>query len=82
VSFGCKMDDCIDLILMKNGINEIPVTNVTLNKGIPGGISNVIQVLQVSGIGKSILINDTNIPIFMQQIMDEIGSDEPGTAGH
>jgi hypothetical protein len=67
---------------MKNRINGIPVTYVALNKGVPGGISNVIQVLQVSGIGKSIHINDTNISIFTQQIMDEIGSDEPGTAGH
>ena len=77
------MNDAIDVILAENRANRLLVADVCLYKCIVGQVLNVLQVLKISRIGQLVHVDDTDrIPVFLQHVMDKIGTDKARTAGY
>ena len=63
----------IDIILRKNPRDCLLVADIGLDKGIIGLVFQVLKVLQISGIGQQIHIDDTNlIPVLAKHIVNVI----------
>jgi hypothetical protein len=81
VALGSKMDNCIDFVVVKNCIDNIPVADVTLDKSIMGIFFNTFQIIEIAGIGQDIKIDDLTIRMGIHHVSDKIAPDEACTAG-
>ncbi|MBA7702087.1 hypothetical protein ES703_110841 [subsurface metagenome] len=74
------MDNTLDFF--KYLLDKLLIPNVTVDKFITGIILHILEVIQVSGIGELIQVDDSAFRITLQHIMDEIASDKTRTASN
>lgn len=77
-----KVDDEIRVILPDERGHKLLVADIAVDKDVPLVVLDVLQVLQIAGIGQGIQVDDANVRILFQHIVDKGGSDKPGAAGN
>ena len=82
MAFGGEVGDGVDGVLAQQPIHQWPVADVALNEGMPGGIGQLAQVVQRTGIGQQVKGDDAGVRLGRQQVADEIAADETSAAGH
>ena len=77
-----EVHDCIGT--SHNAVNEVGVRNVALDDGQASGKlgGHVGQGRTVAGIGELVQDDDVDVRVVLQQRVNEIRSNEAGTAGH
>ena len=63
-------------------LHQLPVTDIALHKVVTGVLFHRRQILQIAGIGQRIQIHKLDITAFPQDVLNKIGADKPGAAGH
>ena len=82
MTFGSKMDDAVNPMLLHKGQDGIKITDVCLHKGIIGPVLYVLQVGKVAGVGQFININYVIIRIFLSKKTNHVAAYKPGTSGN
>lgn len=82
MAFGGEVDDGIDEVFAQQPIHQRSITDVALNKGMPGRVGEIAQIVRRAGIGQQVEIDNVDIGVGRQQVADEIAADEAGAAGH
>ena len=73
---GGKMDHRIDHLFGKQAVDRRCVTDIRSDKMIPWTFSNTLQVLQVTGVGQLIKVDQPPLGSLAQEHTDKIGTDE------
>ena len=81
MAFRREIDHIVDVVFGKDFFHRGFVADIRVDKGIPGIVLDRGQVLQVARIGELVQVQDTDVLIFLQHILHEIGADESGAAG-
>ena len=77
----CKMNDTINIILIKDLHDSFAVADISLNESVVLSVLNVLEVLKVSCIRQLVYIDDTDlVVVFLKHVMNVVGTDESGTA--
>lgn len=76
-----EVDDEIRVILPDEGRHKLLVADIAVDKDVPLVVLDILQVLQVAGIGQGVQIDDANVRVLFQHIVDKGSSDKPGAAG-
>ncbi len=77
MAFGCKVDDIIRIVLSDQVGDERFVADVALHKDVTGVILDVLQVLEVAGIGQLVEVDEADVLILFQHIVDKVRADKP-----
>ena len=82
VALGGKVDDIIGVILGDQVGDQGLVADVALHEDVAGVALDVLQVLQVAGVGQLVQIDEADVLVLLQHVMHKVGADETGTAGN
>ena len=82
VALGGEMDEGVNLVFAQQAVHQPPVANIALDEDMPGGIGQIAQVVQRTGVGQQVEVDDADFGIGDQQMANEIAADETGAAGH
>ena len=80
VGFGREIHDDVDVVIGQGRGHTVEVTDVALHEGDP--VLHIGQVGPVACVGEHVEGHDGVIGMAVDPVADEVGSDEPGTAGH
>jgi hypothetical protein len=75
-----KVDDCINAIIYYLS-HAFTISNVSPNKEVPVVALNILQVVKVPGIGKLVNINNRIGRMVIEEVSDEVGTDETRSTG-
>jgi hypothetical protein len=67
MAFGGKVDDGIELILFEEFFDAGFVGDIPFLKGVVGGVLNVFQVGEITGIGKRVEVDDMVLRILIDE---------------
>ncbi len=76
------MQHTIWFVLVKNAVDSISINNIRLNKGVIRRILNILQILQVAGIGKQVKIYDAVIGVLVHKQAHHMAADKTGSSGY
>ncbi len=82
MTLGGEVGDGVDLMFAQQAVDQRPVADVALDEKMPGGIGQVAQVVQRTGVGQQVEIDNANLRISGQQMADKVAANEAGAAGH
>ena len=78
---GGQVDHPVDRVIGKEFFQEWGIDNITFDKTIIGEVLDILQVLQVSGIGKLIQVDNLIFRVVKNYFSNHMRSDKTGTAG-
>lgn len=81
MAFCSKVDDALDIMLAEEAIYQCFITDVALDEGVVGHAFAFPEVVKVPCIGEFVKVDDVVGRVFLGEVRDEIGPDEPGAAG-
>ena len=76
-----KVDDVIEIVLCKQALDQLLVADVALHKDMAGVALNVLQVLEVAGVGQLVEVDQQDLGVLLEHIMHKVGTDKTGAAG-
>lgn len=79
--FRGQVDHPVGLVLFEDLQYMRGIGDVSFHKGVIRPVLDILQVLQVSGIGQGIQIDDLITGIFGNKLAHNMGTDEAGSAG-
>jgi len=77
-----EVDDGVYTVLPQQAIDQAAIPNVAVHKGMSIFCGQSLEVLAASSIGQRIEIDEADARPRSEEVADEIGADEAGTAGH
>ena len=78
-----KMNHPVNIILRKNPGNGILITDIRSDKGVVLSLLHFLQILQIPRIGQRIHVDNADLVIILlKHVMNIVGTDKPGPAGH
>ena len=77
-----EVDDEIRVILPDERRHQLLVADIAVDKDVPLVVLDILQVLQIAGIGQGVQIDDANVRILFQHVVDKGGADKTGTSGN
>src|SRR5262249_5088685 len=80
VRLSGKVDDCIEPVLFEQRVDLSSIGDITPEKCITRMFRNSADVPEISGIRQKVVIHDLYIRLFVQNVSDETGTDESGSA--
>ena len=81
VGLGGEVDDGVDVVVCEQPVDQLGVADVAVHEAVVGGVVDVFEVLQVTGVGERIQVDDAILRMGLEPVADEIGADEAGAAG-
>ena len=81
VALRGKVDDVIEIVLCKQALDQLLVADVALHEDVAGVALNVLQVLEVAGVGQLVEVDQQDLGVFLEHIMHKVGTDKTGAAG-
>ena len=81
MAFRGKVHHVINVVLVKQALDRLFVTDIRLNKDIIRVAFHTLQVFQIAGIGQLVHVDDLNVAVFVQHIDHEVRADKAGAAG-
>jgi hypothetical protein len=81
VGFGSEVDDGVYVVLADDAFHGLLVANVAADEGIARIGGNIGQVVQIAAVVEDIKDHQAIIGISLEDIADEIGTDEAGATG-
>ena len=76
-----KVDDVIEIVLCKQALDQLLVADVALHKDMAGVALNVLQVLEVAGVGQLVKVDQQDLGVLLEHIMHKVGTNKTGAAG-
>ena len=76
-----KVDDVIEIVLCKQALDQLLVADVALHEDMAGVALNVLQVLEVAGVGQLVEVDQQDLGVLLEHIMHKVGTDKTGAAG-
>ena len=76
-----KVDDVIEIVLCKQALDQLLVADVALHEDVAGVALNVLQVLEVAGVGQLVEVDQQDLGVLLEHIMHKVGTDKTGAAG-
>ena len=76
-----KVDDVIEIVLCKQALDQLLVADVALHKDVAGVALNVLQVLEVAGVGQLVEVDQQDLRVLLEHIMHKVGTNKTGAAG-
>ena len=76
-----EVDDVVRVILPDERRHKLLVADIAVDKEVPGVVLDILQILQIAGIGQGVQIDDANVRVLFQHIVDKGSSDKPGATG-
>ena len=80
VRLGREVHDRVDLVLAEGALGPLQVADVAPDEGDP--VADVVEVGQVAGVGEQVVGHHVVAGVVLGPVTDEVGTDEPGTAGN
>jgi hypothetical protein len=82
VRLGRQVDHAVEAVFGKQPVHESGVHDVAFEKSIIGGLLNVSEVGEVTGVGQLVEVKNVvvGMPVYEQPYY--VGTDEPGPAGN
>ena len=77
-----EVHHCVGLFRLEERVHALPVADVQLDEAEIRMLHGALQRGQVSRIGQLVQADDPVFRMGLQHVIDEIGADEPGPAGH
>ena len=81
MAFRGKVHHVINVVLVKQALDRLFVTDIRLNKDIIRVAFHALQVFQIAGIGQLVHVDDLNVAVLVQHIDHEVRADKAGAAG-
>ena len=83
-TFGCKVHDCIHLVVTDRRFHRVAITDVTLHKGIAIGIflCHILHIFKPPGIGQLVVDNNAIVAVLLQHQSHKIAADKACTTGN
>ena len=81
VAFRREVDDVVGVILDNQVGDQRLIADIPLHKDMTGIPLDVLEVLQIAGIGQLVQVHQTDILVFLQHVVDKVGADKTGAAG-
>ena len=81
VALGREVDDVVEMVFGKQGIDEVAVGDVAFDEGEVLGFFD-FQGLQMPGIAEDIKADEMVFRVFGNHEVQEVGADEAGASGH
>ncbi len=72
MGFRGKMDNSVHLLPLEDRSHHVPVAHVPPDKPVAGISLDLLQVLQVPGIGQGIEVRNPGSGIPLQEMVDEV----------
>ena len=82
MGLGCKIDDIVGIVVRDELCDELFITDITVNKDMARIIFQILQILQVTGIGQGIQIYYLDVCVAIEHVVDEGRSDEARATGY
>ena len=82
MTFGGKVHHHVGMLLLKQVVDGLAVTDVRLHEAEVGLVHDALQRGQVAGIGQLVHADNTILRVLVQHIENEVAADKPGAAGH
>ena len=82
VALRCKIHHHIRPVGVKEAEDRLPVCDVGPYKAHPGGLHGFLEGGDVAGVGETVQTQNLICRVMGQFIVNEIGPDKTGTAGH
>src|SRR5262249_41976154 len=79
VGLGREVDDRVDLLVAQDALCELAVADVAFDEGEP--LLDVLEAGAVSGVREQVEDDDVVVRVALDPEADEVGADEPGSAG-
>jgi hypothetical protein len=81
VRLGSEVDDRARAVLGHQGADQVGIADVAVHEGVPRIAFDRREVREVAGVGQRVQA-DQRIGLGSHPLMDEVGTDEAGCAGH
>ena len=81
VRFGCKMHNCVDLVLLQQPVDQGAVADISPDEKVAGGVWKSFQVFKAACIGERIQVNYAYPGLGPQYIVNKICTDEASASG-
>ena len=72
----------VEVVLPEQIAHQRTVADVAAHEDVARLVLQIRQILQIARIGQGIQIHDTQLGVLVQHVVDKIGADEAGAAGH
>jgi hypothetical protein len=82
VALGGEMHNSVDCMFPKELFEQHTVADISMDKGVPPGVGQGLQVFQAACVGQCIQVKHFNFRFSCQQVMNKIRADESGPACH
>ena len=79
MTFGCQVDDAVNLFVLHQLIEGIKVADIHLYKLVIELVLNVFEVGKVSGVGQLIQIDDFILRVLVYKKSNHVATDKSGT---
>src|SRR5205807_4688732 len=81
VRLGGEVHDGVEALIAQQGFDELRIANVAVDETQIGVILHGIQIGEVAGIGERIEHDQPLARVFLEPVMNEIGTDKSGATG-
>ena len=81
MTFGGEVHHHVGMLLLKQVVDGLAVTDVRLHETEVGLVHDTLQRGQVSGIGQLVHADNTILRVLVQHIENEVAADKTGAAG-
>ena len=81
MAFCCEVDYVVDVVF-EDGADTFFVADVSFDEEVVFSVRNFCEVFFVSCVGEFVKVDDFDVVIVgFEEVVDEVGSDEPASAG-
>ena len=82
VRFCRKINHIVKIIFFKQSCNKLLVADISLHKHMTSVALHALEVFQITCVGQLIQIDQQDIVIFLQHVINKIGTDKTGATGN
>jgi len=63
-------------------VHKLFVADVSFYELVARILFHALQVVQIARVGQLVVVHHSYVPVFAENVMDEVGAYEPGASGH
>jgi len=82
MTLGCEIDHIVNVVLCKELVNQLPVTDVTFDKEAAFIVDVVLDGTEITSVSQGIKNDDLDVVVhilFVEQILDKVRADKSGS---
>ena len=80
--FGGQVDDRVYLKTAEKGFDQLGIGDVALDKAVVGRLFDILQVLQIAGVGQFVQIEDPIMRVLVHKMSDHMRTNKTGSSSY